>query len=194
MAGLTALRTVRILGSVLGRRIVVTGASGGVGRLQVQLARISGAEVIASTRSGPVPSATRTVTDLRDIPIVDGILESVGGSTLTDALAKLRPGAPLVWFGSTSGDTASLSIYDFAGHEQVSIHTYLSYAADIGKDAEDLNTLLRLVGSGDLSPHISARLPLDQAATGVRQLRNGGVRGKIILASQSPSSSHRGEA
>ncbi|WP_405378933.1 MULTISPECIES: MDR/zinc-dependent alcohol dehydrogenase-like family protein [Streptomyces] len=57
MAGLTALRTVRSR-SVLGRRVLVTGASGGVGRYAVRLAALGGAEVIASVGS-PAPGWCR---------------------------------------------------------------------------------------------------------------------------------------
>jgi NADPH:quinone reductase-like Zn-dependent oxidoreductase len=47
-AGVTALQAVRRLGALLGKRVLITGASGGVGRFAVQLASLSGAEVIAA--------------------------------------------------------------------------------------------------------------------------------------------------
>ena len=50
-AGVTALQVLRALGSVLGRRVLVTGASGGVGRFAVQLGALAGAEVVASVSS-----------------------------------------------------------------------------------------------------------------------------------------------
>lgn len=46
LAGLTALRTLRLGGSLLGQRVLITGATGGVGHLQVQLAHLGGAEVM----------------------------------------------------------------------------------------------------------------------------------------------------
>src|SRR6266581_4954891 len=51
VAGVTALRAVRRLGSLMGRRVLITGASGGVGRFAVQLAARAGAHVVASVGS-----------------------------------------------------------------------------------------------------------------------------------------------
>src|SRR2546423_419807 len=50
VAGLTALRSLEVAGLVLGKRVLVTGASGGVGRFAVQLARLAGAHVTALAR------------------------------------------------------------------------------------------------------------------------------------------------
>jgi len=51
LAGLTALRTLRLAGDLLGRRVLVTGANGGVGRIQIQLAAAAGAQVTAVARA-----------------------------------------------------------------------------------------------------------------------------------------------
>jgi NADPH:quinone reductase len=51
VAGLAALRALRAVGPLLGRRVLITGASGGVGRFAVQLAARAGAQVIASVGS-----------------------------------------------------------------------------------------------------------------------------------------------
>ena len=51
LAGLTTLRTLRLGGDLLGRRVLVTGASGAVGRFQIQLAAAAGARVTAVTRA-----------------------------------------------------------------------------------------------------------------------------------------------
>ena len=51
VAGVTPLQALRALGSVAGRRVLITGASGGVGRIAVQVAAHAGAEVVASVRS-----------------------------------------------------------------------------------------------------------------------------------------------
>lgn len=182
MAGLTALRTLRLLGPVLGRDVLVTGASGGVGHLQVQLAALSGAQVTALTRSATrVPGAHTTVTDLTDAGEFDAALDSVGGEVLTAVLRSLRPGATLAWFGSTSGQPTPLSIYDFIGHEGVTVKTYFSYAANSADDARDLDTLLDLTRAGTLDVGVSRRWALTDASAAVHDLTRGGVHGKVVL-------------
>jgi NADPH:quinone reductase len=185
MAGLTALRTLRLLGSVAGRRVMITGASGGVGRLQVQLAGLSGAEVVAVSRGGQVPGAATTVAGVNDSEPVHAALESVGGDVLKGALSKLLPGSPIVLFGSSSGEATPLTIYDFIGHENVTLHTYFSYAADSNDDPEDLAYLLRLVAADNLTPNVTARFALAEAAEATRRLRSGQVNGKIVLVNDS---------
>ncbi len=184
MAGLTALRTVRSAGSLLGRHVVITGASGGVGRFQTRLAQLAGARVTALTRAPDTIAGARVVTDLQQTEPADAALDSVGGAVLRDVVTTLRPGATLVWLGSTSGRPAPLSIYDFIGHEGVTIHTYFSYAGDSHDDSADLAYLLALVAEGHLTPDIAASWPLHRASDAVAQLEAGDVRGKIVLVAQ----------
>ncbi|NUR57568.1 MAG: zinc-binding dehydrogenase [Catenulispora sp.] len=187
MAGLTALRTLRLLGSVTGRRVLITGASGGLGRIQVRLATLSGAEVIAVARSAEqVPGAATVVADPADSPFVHAALESVGGQALTGVIAKLLPASPIVVFGTSSGEPTPLTIYDFIGHENVTLHTYFSYAADHSKDPEDLAFLLQLTVTGALEPAVVERFALPKAAEAVERMRRGGTGGKIVLVSEPP--------
>ena len=91
-AGVTALQVLRAMGSVLGRRVRVTGASGGVGRFAVQLAALAGAEVVASVSS---PARATGLAELGAAEIlvglenlsapVYGIMDTVGGSQLARA-------------------------------------------------------------------------------------------------------------
>lgn len=181
MAGLTALRTLRKLGNVLGRNVLVTGAAGGVGGLQVQLAALSGARVTALVRDDHTISATRTVTEVAGSGPFHAALESVGGDVLGAVVRELQPGANLVWFGSSSGKTTPITIYDFIGHEDVTLHTYFSYAADAAQDADDLDTLLGLVQDGRLALNVFARWSIEEADRAVRQLAASGMRGKVLL-------------
>jgi NADPH:quinone reductase-like Zn-dependent oxidoreductase len=182
MAGLTALRTVRMLGSVLGRDVLITGASGGVGRFQVQLAAHGGARVTALTRSADeLPGAHAVVTDLAAAGTFDAALESVGGAVLTETFRVLRPGAQVVLLGATGGQPTPISIYDFIGHEGVTIGTYFSYAADDSYDARDLTTLLEMTATRSLIVKISSSWPLAEAHRAIAELNAGGTRGKIVL-------------
>lgn len=186
MAGLTALRTLRLLGNITGRRVLVTGASGGVGRIHLQLARLSGAEVIAVAKAKQLPGAATIVTDPADSAPVHAALESVGGRALAGVISRLLPGSPLVLFGTSSGEPTPLTIYDFIGHENVTLHTYFSYAADHSKDAEDLAVLLTLTAAGDLEPSVAECFALAKAGDAVERLRAGGTGGKIVLLNDSP--------
>ncbi|HWM07243.1 MAG TPA: zinc-binding dehydrogenase, partial [Actinophytocola sp.] len=108
VAGVAALRALRAAGSLLGKRVLVTGASGGVGRFAVRLAAIAGAHVIASVgsparavRSG----AHEVVVGLDGVGgPVDVVLDSVGGRQLVAAWELLAPGGSLQSVGWTSGE------------------------------------------------------------------------------------------
>ncbi|MEU4332928.1 zinc-binding dehydrogenase [Nonomuraea dietziae] len=131
LAGLTALRALRTGGALLGRRVLITGASGGVGRFLVELAALGGATVTAVAGRD-----ARELTELGAHDVVatteqasgpyDLIVESVGGACLTGALRVAAPGATVVLIGSSSGDKAPINIYDFVGHEGMRIVSHLS--------------------------------------------------------------------
>ena len=98
VAGLTAVRLVRLGGALLGRRVLIPGAGGGVGRFAVQLATLAGAEVTGvvgrpERATGLVErGATAVVTTIQEAEgLFDLILESVGGSSLTGAISKVVP-------------------------------------------------------------------------------------------------------
>ena len=102
VAGLTALRTLRHGAPLLGRRVLITGAAGGVGHLAVQLAACSGAQVTAVVGS---PERGDGMRQLGAAEIAVGIeaaqgrfaliLESAGGASLRSALRWWKRPAPL---------------------------------------------------------------------------------------------------
>jgi NADPH2:quinone reductase len=181
MAGLTALRTVRQLGSIVGRHVLITGAAGGVGRFQVQLAQLSGATVTALTRTPDTIADARMITDIQHAEPADAALDSVGGPALAGVLAALRPRGVLVLLGASSGRRTPLSIYDFVGHEGVSVHTYFSYTADPHDDRTDLEFLLSLLSNGRLTTDITATWPLHQTSRALSHFASHSTRGKIVL-------------
>src|SRR5499427_7675327 len=97
VAGLTALHALAKGGLLLGRRVLVTGATGGVGDFAIQLARLAGAHVTATARRNDQVATVRqlgahevTVGDeIPSTPKYDLIVESVGGRTLGTALRAL---------------------------------------------------------------------------------------------------------
>ncbi len=102
VAGLTALRTVRLGGALLGRRALITGAAGGVGQFAVQLAALSGAEVTGVVGRAERATGLRergaaaVITNIQEANgLFDLILESVGGASLAPLSAWLLLKEPL---------------------------------------------------------------------------------------------------
>lgn len=188
MAGLTALRLVRLGGSLLGRRVLVTGANGGVGRFFIELAAATGANVTAVThRVAQVKElhqlgaelVVRNVADAKGL--FDLVAESVGGSSLSDAIGKTAPGGTVIVYGNSSGDTTSLSVYDFFGHEQARLINYMSYASTDPVD-RDLAILVDLIAADRLHPtigHTADWADLPTALDLLRERKHDG--GKIVL-------------
>ncbi len=173
MAGLTALRTLRLGGALLGRRVLVTGATGGVGGVAVQLARRAGARVTGVKTAAEVADAGGAY---------DLILESVGGASLTAAIAHAAPGGTVVVFGNSSNEDVPLNLYQFVGHEGARLQTYFSYAAGSEETiGADLGLLVSLVGEGALIPEIGAELNWRDLDRGVAALRDRRGGGKIIV-------------
>src|SRR5262249_10719401 len=100
-AGLTALRVLEVGGLVLGKRVLVTGATGGVGRMAVQLAHLAGAQVTALVRdpaasAGVLRRLGATVVTAELAGDFDVIVEGVGGATFGLAIGHLAPRGVLV--------------------------------------------------------------------------------------------------
>jgi NADPH:quinone reductase-like Zn-dependent oxidoreductase len=188
LAGLTALRLLRTAGSVLGRRVLLTGASGGVGHYVTELAAAAGAEITAVTRDAE--RGTR-LTELGAAEIVhdvadahgpyDIVLESTGGQALPLALARLARRGTLIWFGQASRTPATLDFFDFfAGPESAVIRHFHYLDADT-RLSVDLAMLVRLTGHDRLHPEIGRVADWADTATILTDLRDRRIRGKAVL-------------
>ncbi|XXU91952.1 zinc-binding dehydrogenase [Sorangium sp. So ce1153] len=115
VAGVTALRALRALGPVVGRRVLVTGASGGVGRYAVQLARRAGAHVVAAVGSAARGEGLRALgadevvvgLDAVKEPVF-GVLDNVGGAQLAQALSLVERGGSVQSIGMASGEPSTI--------------------------------------------------------------------------------------
>ncbi|MFC5184739.1 zinc-binding dehydrogenase [Actinomadura harenae] len=184
-AGVTALQAVRRLGSVLGRRVLVTGASGGVGRFAVQLAAQAGAHVIASVGAPERAEGLEklgaaeilTGSALPDAPVY-GVLDNVGGRLLSGAFALLEPGGVLLSIGWASREPDVLHLEEArmrGGHGR------LEPFAVSAPFAADTSDLLHLLEQGRLDPQIGWRTPWDQAEQAVEALLTRRIQGKAVL-------------
>jgi NADPH:quinone reductase len=183
VAGLAALRALRAAGPLLGRRVLITGASGGVGRFAVQLAARAGAHVIASVDSVAraeglaAKGADEVVVGLERLDqSVDVVLDNVGGPQMVEAWDLLAPGGNLQSIGWTSGEPAVFPPYSTVGPPK-SLSSFLNE----GQAGADLATLVRLVADRSLSVEIGWRGPWERIADAVELLRARRLNGKAVL-------------
>jgi NADPH:quinone reductase-like Zn-dependent oxidoreductase len=188
LAGLTALRLLRTAGALAGRRVLLTGASGGVGHYVTELAAAAGAELTAVTAS---PERGRRLAELGAAEVVhdlggargpyDLVLESTGGAALPLALARLARRGTLIWFGQASRTPATLDFFDFFKGPESAVLRHFHYADSDVPDGEDLATLVRLAEEGRLTPELGRVAPWDETAAVLTDLRERRIRGKAVL-------------
>ncbi|MCA0031416.1 zinc-binding dehydrogenase [Mesorhizobium sp. B263B2A] len=187
VSGTTALRTLRHGGDLAGQRVLITGASGAVGRFQIQIAREQGASVTAI-------AAARHAEDLRglgaeqivgSIEQAEGlfslITESVGGESLAHAIERVAPGGTIVMFGSSSGELTPVGFRQFVpGHEGAKLQTFAYYTSgpDIGTD---IASLLTLAAAGRLETRVAMTVPWTDTAQALDALRQRSFSGKAVL-------------
>jgi NADPH:quinone reductase len=187
IAGLTALRALRTGGALLGRRVLVTGATGGVGQFAVQLAVAAGARVTAQV-SAPErepeirPLGAHTVVvDLDDDSVgsFDLVLEGVGGPVLRDAIHRLAPRATLASYG-TVGGRVELGRPDFSAAPGSRLVAF-QHAEPQSEKGADLATLAGLVADGRLVPMLGLVRDWEETHEVLGALRERRVRGKAVL-------------
>jgi NADPH2:quinone reductase len=183
VAGVAALRALQAAGPLLGRRVLITGASGGVGRFAVRLSAIAGAHVIAVVGSAArgegldKVGADEVLVGTDDIGTpVDVVLDSVGGPQLVAAWRLLAPGGSLQSIGWTSREPAVFPPYSTIGPPK----SLTSFLID-GAVAAELDTLVRLVEKGDLPVEIGWRGPMYKFADAAEALHGRRVNGKAIF-------------
>jgi NADPH:quinone reductase-like Zn-dependent oxidoreductase len=171
----------RAAGSLAGRRVLLTGASGGVGHLVVELAAAQGARTTAVTRTPEraerllALGATDVVHDVDDAEgTFDVVFESVGGASLTEAIARLSPRGTVFWFGAASREAAALDF--FALPQRAKLRRF-SYWRHDEPDRVDLQALVDLVAAGRLHPEVGHLAGWRETPSALLALRDPRVRG-----------------
>jgi NADPH2:quinone reductase len=192
VAGLTAVRALEVGGPLLGRRVLITGAAGGVGRFAVQLAHRAGAHV-----TGVVGSAERgeglrelgadeLITDFGpEGDLFDLILESVGGHSLAAAFTRIGEKGTIVTFGASSPEPTTFSTGDFynrGGPRLYGLRVFDELRFH-GSGPRDLALLVGELAAGRLDPQIGLRASLWKPDEALQALLDRRVPGKAVLSS-----------
>jgi len=187
VASTTALRTLRQGGDLVGQRVLITGASGAVGRFQIQLARQQGGFVtaVAAARHQEDLRALGAEQVVESIELAEGpfslITESVGGESLAHAIERVAPGGTIVMFGSSSGELTPVGFRQFVpGHEGARLQTFAYYTSGpaIGVD---IASLLNLVAAGRLDTRVALTVPWTEIGHALDALRQRSFSGKAVL-------------
>jgi NADPH:quinone reductase-like Zn-dependent oxidoreductase len=193
VSALTALQGLRDKGAVrAGQRVLIIGASGGVGTFAVQLAKVLGAEVTGVCSTAKVDmvrsiGADHVIDYTRDDVAQAGqrydvILDTAGNRTLSRLRRALAPRGTLVivggeggdrWIGGTDRQLRALALSPFV---RQNLRTFIAMVR-----REDLLFLKELIESGKVIPVIDRSYPLPDAAEAVRYLAQGRARGKVVI-------------
>ncbi|MGZ4708077.1 MAG: NAD(P)-dependent alcohol dehydrogenase [Acidimicrobiales bacterium] len=188
----TAIQGLRAGGIEAGQKVLIIGASGGVGTYAVQLAKALGAEVTGICSTAKVDlvrslGADRVI-DYTEEDFTDGssrydLILDIGGNTRLSRLRRaLTPAGTLVIVGGenkgnwTGGFGRSLR----APLLSLFVRQRLTMLAS-KEQHPDLEAVTELIEAGSVTPSVDRTYPLDQAQDAMRQLEAGQVRGKVVI-------------
>jgi NADPH:quinone reductase len=186
LAGLTALRALEVGGPLLGRRVLITGAAGGVGRYAIQLAHRAGAHVTGVVRNAQRGEGLRElgadelITELEpEGENFDLLLESVGGASLAAALTRVAPQGTVVAFGASSPEPTTFDVSRFYGRSGSRLYGLRVFdeLARHRSGVRDLELLL----AARLDPQIDLVTSWEDHATAITALMERRVAGKAVL-------------
>lgn len=195
-SGLTALQALDrggIDGTVrAGMRVLIIGASGGVGSLAVQIAALRGADVTAvcggSKRTLVKSLGAARVIDYRTTdPLAQGerydvILDGAGGASLSALRGALEPRGSLVFVGNESGGPWTGGYgRPFAYQLRMAWGEQRFVNLLVRSNSADLVRLADLARQGGLRPHLHASYPLSGVPAALEELASGAVAGKISI-------------
>ncbi len=202
MTALTALQALRDRGRIQhGQKVLINGASGGIGTFAVQIARSYGAEVtgVCSTRNVAMVRSIGAdhVTDYTREDFAGGaqrydlILDTVGNRSLSELRRALVPRGTLVvtgagggrWLGPAAQVLKAIALSPFVSQRLVAV---------LGTpNTEDLDVLKGLIEAGKVTPVIDRTYPLCEVPEAIRYLEGRHARGKVVITVQDAVSEAR---
>ena len=193
IAALTALQALRDKGQIQsGQKVLINGASGGVGTFAVQIAKSYGAEVTAVC-SGRNEEMVRSigadhVINYKQQDYTEGgqqydlILDMIGNHSLSKNRSVMKPGGKLIliggakgdWVGPLMGPIKAMMYSPFVDQE------FIMFIANM--DKQDLAVIGELMKSGKVTPVIDRSYSLKEVPSAIRYSEEGHARGKIIIS------------
>ena len=171
-----------------GQRVVVHGPGSGVGSAAIQLARVLGAEVIATIRKDADEALARDLGAsevfrnddpqwprlVRKMGGADLVFDHVGAATWQASIKALKRGGKIVTCGATTGFEVSLNL------RKLFFHSISLLGSTMGTRS-DLKTVIEYAARGLCKPHIGARFPLTKGAQAMGVLERREVQGKVLI-------------
>ena len=183
-----------------GETVLIHGAAGGTGHAAVQVAKMLGAQVIASATGEEKHSVLRsigadytidyqhgfykTVKDLTDGRGADVIFDPVGGGIFEESMRCLNWGARIVVVGFTSGrkGIAKTNLLLIKGATVTGIRAGEFSRRNPETSQINLKSLLSWAAAGNIRPHISHRFPIEDLEEALRTISQRRVIGKTVLS------------
>jgi NADPH:quinone reductase len=194
VAGLTALHALRQGGLILGRKVLVDGASGGVGHLACQLAAAAGAFIWGHVRREE--QRARVAGWCEGRVVVGGdltaaksygpfwlILDSLGGAALGAALGMLQPNGTCVAFGASDSSSAQIESREFFGTGGARLYglTLFHELMSVERAGIGLALLAQLIAARKLRPEIAVEAPWTDIGSIAKRLLERDFVGKAVL-------------
>jgi NADPH:quinone reductase-like Zn-dependent oxidoreductase len=191
-SGFTALQALRTGGIQSGQKVLIVGASGGVGLFAVQIAKSFGAEVTGVCSTAKVDIVRGVGADhvidyskedfTRSGQRYDLMLDMGGNRSLSQLRRALTPRGTLVLVGGEGGDRwigigrslQALLVSPFVSHNLRPVSAKPNKA--------DLQILKKLIDTGKLTPVIDKTYTLSESANAIRYLHEGRARGKLVVS------------
>ena len=192
VSGLTAFQAVRLSGVGPGQRVLVVGASGGVGTFAVQLAVAAGARVtgvcspakadlVRSLGAEHVIDHTREDVDAEGVRY-DVVLDIGGNRTLRALRRVLEPGGTLVVIGGEEGGRLTGGLQRGVAAALLSPFVRQRLVMHVSREtAQDLEALGRVIESGAVRTVLDRGWPLEDAAAAIEHVGSGRARGKVVV-------------
>jgi NADPH:quinone reductase-like Zn-dependent oxidoreductase len=183
MAAVTALQGLRRHGELQpGQRVLINGATGGVGSFAVQLAKASGAEVTAVTSTGNLELVRSLgadqVVDYTTTDVTQGgrrydlILDTVGNRSVPELKRALAPGGKAAVTGFTSV-RGLLGVSLRGGKDIAQVQAHVT--------AMDLERLAELIEAGKVRPRIDRRYAFADVPAAIAYLEEGHAKAKVVV-------------